>query len=49
MRGFLLAAIVALLLVVAVRKSFVCPLAKQGCDCGRICNRNFDCVRGSRK
>ena len=25
----------------------MCPLAKQGCDCGRICTRAFDCMKGN--
>lgn len=27
----------------------VCPLAKQGCNCGHICTRSFDCIRGDHK
>lgn len=29
--------------------AFECPLAKQGCTCGHICTKDFDCVRGDHR
>jgi len=28
-------------------KPVQCPRIMQGCDCGRICTRTFDCVKGN--
>lgn len=28
-------------------KPVQCPLVKQGCNCGTLCTKNFDCVKGT--
>lgn len=50
LRGFLLWLFLTGMLLAGVyfseNNASMCPLRKQGCDCGTICNKHFDCIRG---